>query len=410
MKNKKIRYLIIFIFIMSVIFISVLLNNTYLNKEILSDSKIKGEIQSGIEFEVYNNQLENSGLFILVNIVDNENGIDTVVLPNSKKISANGKNKMSIDYKISENGDYNFGYTSKSGNYVEKNLKITDEYRDSILKFNFSNTSEYTTNITANITYQDLKDNNIYYKLGENNNWVKYDDSEITISSYDLFNYKNQDNTITVYAKVDDNVGNVVITKAILNNLDLDQPKQPVITFDMKYPKITSRGVGLIDDNAIITYDERDDITNYYSYDNVNWSIYTGQIKADTSEIYAKSVKNKSGLTVSAEKKVAASASNAISPKVYDNNLNSYVSALGTKRIDVDSDMWGKIIKIKWTRSGYDYAGDGARSAYLNAYNQSGKVLASDVRSSTYTILENTAYILFKGTNMGKIYEIYLPE
>ena len=49
-----------------------------------------------------------------------------------------------------------------------------------------------------------MKNGDVYYKLGENNDWKKYEDNDIKLNSYELLKYKNSDNTITLYAKIQD--------------------------------------------------------------------------------------------------------------------------------------------------------------------------------------------------------------
>ena len=82
-------------------------------------------------------------------------------------------------------------------------------------------------------------------------------------------------------------------------------------------------------------------------------------------------------MQISTSKLVGANAADALSPLVYDKDYESYASASGRKRINVEKEVWGSALGIKWKRAGYDFAGDGSNSAYLYAYDASGKVIGN---------------------------------
>lgn len=403
--RKKIIILIIMIFILgSLNIVSELIK---MNK--ISEKKELNMNEDGISFEIYTKSFDYNELDVLVTIVDKEYGIDIINLPNSEIIYGYGKNTITIDYKITENGTYKFEYLDKNKQKIQKELNIDEEFRNNLIKINLNNEQNPTTDIMANIECNNVKISDIYYKLGETNNWTKYNNKEIKLNSYELINYKNSDNTITVYAKIQDKNKNEIITKKIVSNLDLDIPEKPKIISDIEYPSISEKGVGIYNGHIVIDFDSRNDVTNYYSFDNVNWNEYTREIAFDGAiNIYAKSVKKQSGLQISVNELVKAFATDAISPLVYDGNFDTCISAKGKKRINVNKNIWGKQIGIKWKRSGYDFAGDGSKSAYLYAYDLDGKRIGGAVRSNKYTIMENTAYLMFCGTNAGNIYEIYL--
>ena len=407
-KNKLKYFIMIGIVILFVFFLIILKREVLMQKSLHDLNNYT--IQDGINVNLYSNTIDMTEFNLLITVQNNEKGIKKVILPNDEKeINVNGKNICAFDYKIEAKGNYTFKYIDNDDNLFEKNINVTDEFISEFLKFNIEDESNIIIETNANIEYKDLVYENIEYKLGENNKWTKYtDNSEIVLNSYNLMKYKNTDNTITIYARANDTHGNIVIIKKTINNLDLDPPITPTMRCSMDYPIITNYGVGLIDATLNITYDEREGISNYYSYDKNTWIKYTEPIAVKGTKVYLKSVKDISGLETSAEYKINGSATNTLDILAYDGNSSTYISALGAKRINVDSGAWGRKINIKWTRSGYDFAGDGSKSAYMNAYDKNGKVINSGNRGNTYTILDNTAYLLFCGTNAGRIYEISL--
>ena len=411
--NVKKRFMfiasILFMLLILIILIALLAGK---NKLINNKENIKAEelVEDGVKFEIYSKSIDTIELRVLVTVTDNEYGVNSIKLPNSKIIIGNGKKQIAIDYKITEDGIYNFEYTNQNGDVIQKQLSVDENFRNNILKFNFDNVDSLTTDITANIEYNSVKNGDVYYKLGENNDWKKYEDNDIKLNSYELLKYKNSDNTITLYAKIQDKNKNEILTKKILSNLDLDMPNEPVITSDKEYPVISSKGVGVFG-HIIVDFEDRDDVTNYYSYNNTDWEEYTNEIPLNGfAKIYAKTVKKESGLQISTSKLVGANAADALSPLVYDKDYESYASASGRKRINVEKEVWGSALRIKWKRAGYDFAGDGSNSAYLYAYDASGKVIGNSFFGGQYEIPENTEYIMFCGTGVGKIYEVSLYQ
>lgn len=144
-----------------------------------------------------------------------------------------------------------------------------------------------------------------YYKIGANNTkWESYV-GEITLTAEEIIknNLRNEDGTVTIYAKgkKEDNQEN--IKEKIIYNIDLGTLDQPIINIDAK-PILYSSGVK-VNTKIDIVYDKTEGVQNYYSLDGgINWNLYNGIIQTDNdiNEVKAKSIKN-SGLEVRLNKR-----------------------------------------------------------------------------------------------------------
>ena len=151
----------------------------------------------------------------------------------------------------------------------------------------------------------------------------------------------NSDGSLTIYAKGTDTAGNSKVVSEKTYVLDLDAPKAPVINAHAGYPILTEYGVQY-DDVLSVSYDSRDDITNYISVDGgTTWQVYTGVEHIKSGTIKAKSVKKSSGLTVTSTKTVGQP-SDGLPITCYDGNKeNNCMGGSGriydVKRIEVDS-------------------------------------------------------------------------
>ena len=204
---------------------------------------------------------------------------------------------------------------------------------------------QLTTEVKINIDYEDsvIKQ----YKIGANNNtWSDYT-GEITLSSYTVIANKwmNEDGTVTIYAKGKDTAGNETIEEKIISNLDTKLPKVPVINSNYGYPVITEYGIAK-DGKTTIAYDT-ENIINYYKIDNEEWIEYTGEFEIGKAcTIYAKSVKNDTGLEVTTSKTIK-NPSDALGAAAYDGNDSTGVSIeKSTKKIKVSSEMQERQIYI----------------------------------------------------------------
>ena len=142
------------------------------------------------------------------------------------------------------------------------------------------------------------------YKIGANNTkWESYV-GEITLTAEEIIknNLRNEDGTVTIYAKgkKEDNQEN--IKEKIIYNIDLGTLTKPIINIDAK--PILSSGVK-VNTKIDIVYDKTEGVQNYYSLDGgINWNLYNGIIQTDNdiNEVKAKSIKN-SGLEVRLNKR-----------------------------------------------------------------------------------------------------------
>ncbi len=143
------------------------------------------------------------------------------------------------------------------------------------------------------------------YKIGANNTkWESYV-GEITLTAEEIIknNLRNEDGTVTIYAKgkKEDNQEN--IKEKIIYNIDLGTLTKPIINIDAK-PILYSSGVK-VNTKIDIVYDKTEGVQNYYSLDGgINWNLYNGIIQTDNdiNEVKAKSIKN-SGLEVRLNKR-----------------------------------------------------------------------------------------------------------
>lgn len=335
--NKKYKITLLVMFSVIIVAI-VILNNKFNIIEKIANIGIKEETVKTIKFEPYSN-IDN--LTVLVTVEDNEYGIDSINYndKDGKKIElqGNGRKKISLDYKIEKNGEYKFVAYNKNGEKFEKSLVIDSDNKENDTFGNLINIEispiidddrTVATKANVNIDYEYGIGNN-YYKIGNSDSWTVYNDS-FEIDSYTILknSWQEEDNkTITIYAKKEDNAKNKIIISKQTTELDLDMPSNPIITITKvdDYATLKEDGVKLYNESTI-QFDNRDDIKNYYSLDNGNsWTEYTSDISSDTNRyIYAKSVKNNSGLENVVKKAVEPSADDAIKMAAYDGDPNTY--------------------------------------------------------------------------------------
>lgn len=404
-----------------ILMISVNINKKLINQEIDK----KSELIKNISFEPYSNE---NGLIVLVNIQDNENGIDTITYKGKDGkevvVNANKKNKVAIDYKIENDGEYTFIAYNGIGEKIEKTLVIDsiNKKNDTLgslidIQINPITDDRRTVATKANITidYKYGLGNN-YYKIGNSKVWNDYN-NEFQIDSYTILdgNWQESDNkTITIYAKNEDIAKNKITITKQTTELDLDMPNDSTITIlhSDPYPKLTEYGMKLYNE-VEIQYDNRDDITNYYSLNSgYTWIEYTGKISGDSDFcIYTKSVKNNSGLERVTIKYVQPSANDALRSQAYDKNADTYAEAgITYLRVYLDNSIRGKkvnlILNMYGTNGQYGskvefYHTDGTKTTLLS--RMAGRWLYSD---SNYDIPENAEYIAFGGSSTMRVHEI----
>lgn len=398
MKNKKI-FLIIFLIVIlgGGLGLIVKLNITKI--------KVKKEKIQDISFFPYSN---NDGLIILVKAEDSEYGIKKVNYydknKQSKEIYGYGKEKIALDYKIDIQGEYKFSFENQNGETIEKTLVVDENYEQKLIDIDVKSQKELGTEVEITINYNNMLLNSKYlYKVGnKGDEWKEYDGA-FKVTSYDVLdgNLQNEDNkTVTIYAKAEDNVNNkIIITKNIVN-LDLDIPEKPEINVIKSddYAMITSDGI-ILNSDVEIEYDKRNDITNYYSLDQgKTWIVYNGKISGMKNwRIYAKSVKNDTGLESISIKEANPANNDAIGVSAYDKDETTSFTTKSSAFINVDSSMIGKNIKVKID------LGDWAQyKGSLRLLDKNNSVIYSEVASTgthTINIINGTSKFQFAPYN-----------
>ena len=331
---------------------------------------------------------------VTVNAID-EFGIDKVKWAKGEqtkgyfKKNGNGIRNGS-SFKVEENGKYTIYAVDYVGNEVIKVIEITniDKYAPNI-RINIL-TDSYGTEAKIEIEYGDSVKKE--FKIGKNESYKEYTEI-IKITSNEVLDLVNEDGSLTIYGRGTDEAGNVSEVSEDVYILDLDAPSIPEITAGAGYPILTEYGVKL-GSKSYIKYDNRDDITNYYSIDDgATWKVYTGPFEITSGTIKAKSVKKESGLTIESAKKVDMP-SDALGTTVYDGDENTGIGN-GAYKIMVDESMYNKNIIIKNWRTDSSLA-----SGYNNITTNNGEKYVftgnmSVMNTYYYTIPDNTEYLIF---------------
>ena len=394
MKNKKI-FLIIFLLILVILFcgisFAIKLNNTKIKKE-------KENIQN-IFFLPYSNK---NGLVILVEVEDDEYGIKKINCfgnnNQSKEIYGYGKKKIALDYKIEEQGEYKFSFENQNGDVIEKTLVIDENYEQKLIDINIKADKELGTEVEVTINYNVSLNSIFLYKIGnKEEEWKNYNGT-FKVTSYDVLdgNLQNEDNkTVVIYAKAEDNANNKIIISKNIINLDLDIPEKPDIKIIKSddYATITSNGI-LLNSEVEIEYDKREDITNYYSLDQgKTWIKYEGKINGLKNwRIYAKSVKNETGLESVSIKEANPANINAIGVSAYDKDDTTSFTTKSSAYINIDNSTIGKNIKVKIKLRDSYYKGS------LKLLNKDNSVIYSEDASTgvhTIKIIDGTVKLQF---------------
>ena len=206
LKNKKI--IIYVLIIVLVIGIVGILNNNFKIIEKITNVRLKSAEEETTElplisYQVYDNSDE-SKIKTLVTIND-INGIEYVEYPDGKKLEANNKTQVSLDYAMEKNQNYTFKVkTNLEENIQEKTICMNDEF--------ISNNGLSLTKVKDEEGYKTIEIKNkirlnnfkTYYKIGENGEW-KEGGGKISILDYDVTtsNLINEDKTVTIEAKIE---------------------------------------------------------------------------------------------------------------------------------------------------------------------------------------------------------------
>ena len=354
LKNKK-NFCILILVIIFLISILVILNSKQIQK-IIQNRKTE-EANKDISFQIYSN--ENDILKFLVTVKDTEDGIKKIIYTledgQQKEIDCYGKTQVSMDYEVVQNGNYQFKVINQKDKELTKELVIDDDYRNNLIPIDVATEKSIDTRGKVKIEYPENEKITKMYKIGENGKWTEYN-GEFSIDSYEIIkeNLQNKNTKkVDIYAKLEDKANNIVQIKKEIDNIDVDMPEEPkvnVLKVD-EYPTLTEEWV-INNSTVSIKYDDRTDITNYYSTDNgENWIKYTSDLQLDAATIIAKSIKNDSGLEISKKDFINASALNAVNAVAYDGDETTGIYYGGrdgtlTQYLNVDSSIQGKYINF----------------------------------------------------------------
>ncbi len=228
---------------------------------------------------------------------------------------------------------------------------------------------ELNSRVTITINYTD---NTVgkQYKIG-NAEYTDYIEPFELESSKELASQRDEHGNLKICAKATLASGESTEICRGINKLDLDYPSAPVIVANIEYPRLTSTGIS----NGVlsITFDTSSEITNYVSFNGTDWKLYTGKEQLVGNRVYAKSVKNESGLeNITTVDVVSTPAANAITSEAYDGDLetamiyhagyNNVATGMGETRqyryMYIDESMRGEYIAVKWYCWNWDgYAG-----------------------------------------------------
>ncbi len=182
------------------------------------------------------------------------------------------------------------------------------------------------------------------------NSVIKSVTKEDMTKNEESYGFTYQFNTDGIYVlKVTTQEGNTYTRKI---TIDSSPPSTPVISSNYGYPLITSTGIILQQDGmTTITYDENDNIENYYSFDNTSWTKYNGPINCVESQtIYAKSVKKSNGTESTASKKISTP-SDAVPWSRCSSGAQNFVNVPGPSKtyyLNAAEESWGKKFNIEF--------------------------------------------------------------
>ena len=316
-------------------------------------------------------------------------------------------------FKVEENGKYTIYAVDQVGNESIEVIEITNIDLTAPNIIIQVLTEKYGPEAEVSIQYGDSKVKE--YRLGETTAYQSYT-GNIIIKSLDVMNLANEDGSLTIYARGEDEAGNIREVSEKIYVLDLDIPKAPDIHSTAGYPLLTEYGVKLGQDNYI-NYDTRDDITNYYSLDNgKTWEIYTGPFEIKTGTIMAKSVKNISGLTVISTKEVSMPV-DALGPNAYDGDEKTADTLQygNNKKIYISPTMYGKKVQlyiyIAYLQStGFSFCDSEGNKLSDYLLSNENSVSTSKYIRGEYVIPDNASYIVFYDSlghrSSSSVYEV----
>lgn len=207
---KEIRLFLIVIFTLCVFLGLILINRNVFH---IVDIETKKEMETGtqIHVEVYNNMTSEVKTVL---IITNPVGIDEITI-GSNKLNGKGKTSVGIDFSRVMYDSVYVSVKDMNSSVVTETVDISQDDVDSKIGIiDNSPTDDIYKNISLTFNNQ-LSDVGVkkYYKIGVNNTWQEYTTGNLEFNAYytNLHKYQNQDNTITIFGKIEDSTGNVVL-------------------------------------------------------------------------------------------------------------------------------------------------------------------------------------------------------
>ena len=183
----------------------------------------------------------------------------------------------------------------------------------------------------------------------------------------------------------------------------------PVISASVGYPIITQYGVAY-GQSLNVTYDNRNDIDNYVSFDNgKTWELYTGKNVIRSLNVKAKSVKKNTNVESPIASTVVSAANESLDTIAFNGNQSDSITTPGY--INVSSEMIGKKMFVKMYTSqntwNIKFLNSSGSTISTFASSNNGTCTGGYKDCSAYiTIPSNTSRIYFQISNSGKLYEI----
>ena len=210
-RKYKIILIISLLLILVISIFAIYKTNNVLILEGITETKKEQEKLELFSYIIYDSKdINNIKVLVAVN---SENGIEYVKKPNGNIVQGHGKNKVTIDYKMSQGNKYIFEIKEKGNEEIKtKEINIEEDFVNNSLSIEkiSENTGYKTIEIKSNINLSGFK---TYYQIGKNGEWVE-GKGKISILDYDVTTEKliNEDNTITINAKVKNSLGDIVET------------------------------------------------------------------------------------------------------------------------------------------------------------------------------------------------------
>ena len=211
---KKYKILILIFIAISVIGFIVLLNvnDGYILHRILRNINNENETEDDLfSFVVYDNQDEDN-IRMLAN-VKSDKGIEYIEEPNNNKLYCYGKNEVAFDYIMKKDDEGTFKIKEVNSEEIEKNVNMTDETIQQVtVGIDLTKNQEGYKILQFDKRIDTIDGFEVYYKIGENGEWKK--GNKTSMVDYDVTQDEliNDDNTITVYARVKKDEKNIVTT------------------------------------------------------------------------------------------------------------------------------------------------------------------------------------------------------